>query len=392
MFTQSFRGVVCDAEHLALLDLARRSLAAVESPLRVYPVRAAAVRVTPDMDDTPSSNHAGARAPRTPRSRIAGTGKYVPAQVRSNADLERMVDTSDAWIVERTGIRERRVAAEGELTSDMAAAASRSALEAAGIAATELDLIIVCTVTPDMPLPSTAMFVQRKIGARADCPGFDLGAACAGFLYGLSVADQFVSAGAARHVLVIGVELLSRVVNWSDRGTCILFGDGAGAVVVSAARGDGAGILSTHLFADGSLAETLNIPAGGSACPTTLDTVRAGQHLVHMVGSEIFKIAVKNLSSASLTALEANGLGADDVAWVVPHQANLRILDVVAKRCGIPLERFFLNIERYGNTSSASIPIALDEAVRGGSVRSGQTLLFCALGGGIAWGSALVRW
>lgn len=327
-----------------------------------------------------------------PRARIAGTGKYVPERVRTNHDLEKLVDTSDAWILARTGIRERRVAADGEFTSDMAAAAARQALAAAGLQATDLDLIIICTVTPDMPLPSTAMFVQRKIGARPDCPGFDLGAACAGFIYGLSVANQFISAGGAKHVLVVGVELLSRVVDWTDRGTCILFGDGAGAVVVSASHDDGRGILSTHLFADGSLAEVLNIPAGGSAKPATQETVAAGLHLVHMLGSEIFKVAVRNLSSASVVALEANGLTADDVDWVIPHQANLRILDVVAKRCGIPMERFFLNIEKYGNTSSASIPIALDEAVRGGHVKDGQTLLFCALGGGIAWGSALVRW
>ena len=327
-----------------------------------------------------------------PRARIAGTGKYVPERVRTNHDLEQLVDTSDAWILARTGIRERRVAADGEFTSDMAAAAARQALAAAGLQATDLDLIIICTVTPDMPLPSTAMFVQRKIGARPDCPGFDLGAACAGFIYGLSVANQFISAGGAKHVLVVGVELLSRVVNWTDRGTCILFGDGAGAVVVSASHDDGRGILSTHLFADGSLAEVLNIPAGGSANPATQETVAAGLHLVHMLGSEIFKVAVRNLSSASVVALEANGLTAGDVDWVIPHQANLRILDVVAKRCGIPMERFFLNIEKYGNTSSASIPIALDEAVRGGHVKPGQTLLFCALGGGIAWGSAIIRW
>ena len=342
------------------------------------------------MDETSAEPTARVRA--NPRARISGTGKYVPTRVRTNADLEKFVDTSDAWILARTGIRERRVAADGELTSDMASAAAREALSAAGLEATDLDLIIVCTVTPDMPLPSTAMFVQRKIGARADCPGFDLGAACAGFLYGLSVAVQFVSAGAAKHVLVVGVELLSRVVDWTDRGTCILFGDGAGAVVVSASRDDGRGILSTHLFADGSLAEVLNIPGGGSAHPTTHETVTAGMHLVHMVGSEIFKVAVKNLAAASLVALEANGLSADQIDWVVPHQANLRILDVVAKRCGIPMERFFLNIERYGNTSSASIPIALDEAVRGGHVKRGQTVLLCALGGGIAWGSALLRW
>lgn len=327
-----------------------------------------------------------------PRARIAGTGMYVPERVRTNADLEKLVDTSDAWILARTGIRERRVAADGELTSDMASAAARRALGAAGLLATDLDLIIVCTVTPDMQLPSTAMFVQRKIGARPDCPGFDLGAACAGFLYGLSIANQFISAGGAKHVLVVGVELLSRVVDWTDRGTCILFGDGAGAVVVSASHDDGRGILSTHLFADGSLTGVLNIPGGGSAHPATHETVSAGLHRVHMVGSEIFKVAVRNLASASVTAIEANGMVADDVDWVIPHQANLRILDVVAKRCGIPMERFFLNIAKYGNTSSASIPIALDEAVRGGFVKPGQTLLFCALGGGIAWGSALLRW
>ncbi len=326
-----------------------------------------------------------------PRARIAGTGKYVPERVRTNHDLEQLVDTSDAWILARTGIRERRVAADGEFTSDMAAAAARQALAAAGLQATDLDLIIICTVTPDMPLPSTAMFVQRKIGARPDCPGFDLGAACAGFIYGLSVANQFISAGGAKHVLVVGVELLSRVVNWTDRGTCILFGDGAGAVVVSASHDDGRGILSTHLFADGSLAEVLNIPAGGSANPATQETVAAGLHLVHMLGSEIFKVAVRNLSSASVVALEANGLTADDVDWVIPHQANLRILDVVAKRCGIPMERFFLNIEKYGNTSSASIPIALDEAVRDGRVKKGDLVLFTACGAGLTWGAALVR-
>lgn len=325
-------------------------------------------------------------------SRISGTGHYVPEKVLSNFDLEKMVDTSDRWIVERTGIRERRIAAEGEATSDMASAAARRALEAAEVDPRDVDVIIVSTVTPDMPLPATAMFVQQKIGARNDCPAFDLAAACAGFIYGLSIADQYVKTGAAKHVLVIGVELLSRVLNWKDRTTCVLFGDGAGAVLVGPARDDGRGILSTHIFGDGTLAESLCIPGGGSREPATPETVTAGRHFVHMVGSDIFKIAVKNLSSAILAALEHNGLGAGDVDWVVPHQANIRILEAVAKRAHIPLDRFYLNIEKYGNTSSASVPIALDEGVRDGSIRPGQNLLMCALGGGIAWGSALVRW
>ena len=329
--------------------------------------------------------------PTSPRSRILGTGHYVPARVLSNHDLERMVDTSDAWIIERTGIRERRVAAEGEASSDMAAAAARQALDAAGIQATDLDLIIVATVTPDRPLPATAVFVQHKIGARNDCPAFDIAAACAGFIYGLSIADRFVAAGAARHVLVIGVELLTRVLNWKDRTTCVLFGDGAGAAVVSASGDTGRGILSTHLYADGSQANALHIPAGGSAIPASRVSVDEGLHYVHMAGQDVFKYAVRALSSASMTALEANGFTREDVQWVVPHQANMRILDAVSKRVGIGLDRFVLNLAKYGNTSSASIPIALDEARRAGTIRDGDHVLMCALGGGLAWGSALIR-
>lgn len=325
-------------------------------------------------------------------SRISGTGHYVPARVVTNRELESRVDTTDAWIIERTGIRERRIAAEGEFTSDMAAAAARRALEAAELAATDIDLIIVATVTPDMPLPSTAVFVQTKIGARNDCPAFDLTAACAGFCYALSIADNFVRTGSARHVLVIGVELLSRVVDWTDRGTCVLFGDGAGAVVVSPARGDGRGIVSTKIHADGQHAMSLRIPGGGSIEPATTRSVEARRHFVEMNGREVFKVAVRNLASASNAAVETAGLTPGDIDWVVPHQANLRILEAVAERIGIPIERFFLNLDRYGNTSSASIPIALDEAVRNGVVRSEQNILICALGGGIAWGSAVLRW
>jgi 3-oxoacyl-[acyl-carrier-protein] synthase-3 len=328
---------------------------------------------------------------RVPQSRIAGTGHYVPSRVLSNHDLERMVDTSDAWIMERTGIRERRVAAEGEASSDMAAEAARRAIAAAGISPRDLDLIIVGTVTPDMPLPATACFVQHKIGARPDCPAFDIAAACAGFIYGLSIADRFIASGAARHVLVVGVELLTRVLDWTDRTTCVLFGDGAGAAVISPAAGDGRGLISTHIYADGSQAGALCIPGGGSRTPATHGSVDAKQHFVHMLGQDVFKYAVRALSSASSTALEHNGFGTGDIQWVVPHQANMRILEQVSKRVGIGLDRFVLNLAKYGNTSSASIPIAFDEAVRAGTIREGDHILMCALGGGFAWGSALLR-
>jgi 3-oxoacyl-[acyl-carrier-protein] synthase-3 len=302
-----------------------------------------------------------------------------------------MVDTSDAWIMERTGIRERRIAAPEEASSDMAAEAARRAIEAAGIQPTDLDLIIVATVTPDKPLPATAVYVQQKIGARSDCPAFDIAAACAGFIYGLSIADRFVGSGGARHVLVVGVELLSRVLNWKDRTTCVLFGDGAGAAVVSSVTSNGSGIFSTHLYADGTQANSLQIPAGGSHMPASQLTIDEGRHFVHMAGQDVFKYAVRALASASLTALEQNGFAREDIQWVVPHQANMRILDAVAKRVGIELDRFVLNLERYGNTSSASIPIALDEARRAGTIKDGDHVLMCALGGGFAWGSALVR-
>jgi 3-oxoacyl-[acyl-carrier-protein] synthase-3 len=303
-----------------------------------------------------------------------------------------MVDTTDAWIVERTGIKSRRIAAPGECTSDMAAEAARRALARAELSANDLDLIIVATVTGDMPLPSTAVRVQQKIGATNECAAFDIAAACAGFCYALRLADLHVRAGLAENVLVVGVELLSRVIDWTDRGTCVLFGDGAGAVIVRRSVAEGRGILGTHIFADGSGADALTIPAGGSAAPASTRTLETKGHFVHMKGSEIFKTAVRNLVSASQVAVESAGLTSNQIDWVVPHQANSRILSAVSDRLGVPMQRFYLNLERYGNTSSASIPIALDEAVRDGSIRAGQTVLFCALGGGIAWGSTLVRW
>ena len=325
-----------------------------------------------------------------PKSRILGTGHYVPEKVVSNVDLEKLVETSDAWIAERTGIRRRRVAADGENTSDMAAAAGRRALEAAGLNAADLDMIIVGTISGDSPMPACAVHVQQKLGADG-IPAFDLSAACAGFIYGLTIADQFISTGTARCVLVIGVELLSRLLDWQDRTTCVLFGDGAGAVVLGASDGDGRGLLATRIYTDGSLAHALTIPGGGSAEPLTAEGVEKKRNKVHMMGQEIFRVAIKNLTGASTAVLKASGLTSAELDWVVAHQANLRIIHQVSDRLGFPMEKFVINIQDYGNTSSASIPIALDEAVRDGRIREGQTVLMCALGAGISWGAALAR-
>jgi 3-oxoacyl-[acyl-carrier-protein] synthase-3 len=325
-------------------------------------------------------------------SRIIGTGSYTAPGVLTNSDLEKMVDTSDEWIVERTGIRERRVAPPEISSSDMAAHSLRQALEMAGKRPDDLDMIICGTVTPDRQLPATAAYVQRKVGSNSHCASFDLAAACAGFLYGLSIADSFIRLGRVRTVGVIGVELLSRVLDFSDRNTCVLFGDGAGAVVVTAEQGAAGGLLSSHLFTDGSLTELLTIPAGGSQKPTSAETVAQRLHTVRMEGREVYRYAVKYLSEAALCALSANGVGPGDVDVVVAHQANMRILEAVSRRVAIPIEKFVLNIERYGNTSSASIPIALDEGVRSGRIKRDDTMLMIALGGGISWGSALLRW
>jgi len=327
----------------------------------------------------------------TPRKRAAilGTGACVPDKVLTNAALEKLIDTSDEWIYTRTGIRERRIVENGVVTSDLAAEAARRALADAHLSPDDVSLIICSTITPDYAFPSTACMIQQKIGAH-HTGGFDLSAACAGFIYGVTIADQFIRNGTARCILVIGVELLSRILNWKDRTTCVLFGDGAGAVVLGPSR-NGAGILATQLFTDGSLAHALHIPAGGSAEPYTPEGIESLHHKVHMSGSEVFKTAVKNLTSASSAAVKASGLKSTDIDWVVAHQANMRILDQVATRLGFPLSKFVLNIENYGNTSSASIPIALDEAVRDGRIKAGQHVLMCALGAGISWGSAVVR-
>jgi 3-oxoacyl-[acyl-carrier-protein] synthase-3 len=326
------------------------------------------------------------------RSRITGTGRAVPPKVLTNADLARMVDTSDAWIVERTGIRERHILDPSQAASDLATEAGRIACRKAGLDPSQVDCIIVGTVTGDCPFPATATFVQKKLGARSGGCAFDLSAACAGFLYGVSIADAFLRAGQFKNVLVIGVEVLSRITDWTDRGTCILFGDGAGAVLMTAGDGGPREVLSTHLFADGALTDILLQPVGGSREPLTADNLASKRHLIQMNGREVYKHAVRNMAAGARTALDANGFSPDDVTWVIAHQANIRILEGVSDRVGIPMSRFFTNVERYGNTSSASVPTALDEAIEMGKIRSGDLLLFAALGGGLTWASAAVRW
>jgi 3-oxoacyl-[acyl-carrier-protein] synthase III len=325
------------------------------------------------------------------RTVIVGTGRGVPERVLTNADLEKMVDTTDAWIVERTGIRERRLIKPGQKTSDMATIAGREACRKAGIDPKTLECIIVTTVTPDRPLPCTAVIVQKNLGANG-CAAFDLAAACAGFIYGISLADALIQKGQFQRVLVVGVEILSPVIDWTDRNTCVLFGDGAGAaVLVKGPEGGDRGIWSTHLFADGDGAEFLCIPGGGTAMPASPQSVADRQHFVKMQGREVFKHAVRNMSRAAQIALDHNHLTAGQLDRVVVHQANLRIIEAVAKQAGLPLEKFYLNIERYGNTSSASIPIAIDEATEAGKIKQGDLLLMAALGAGFSWGSAVVR-
>lgn len=321
-------------------------------------------------------------------ARIAGTGSYLPQQVLSNDDLvKRGVETSDEWIASRTGIRQRHVAAEGELTSDLALQASLRALEAAGVAAADIDLIVVGTTTPDLIFPSTATIVQHKLGV-AGCMAFDVNAACSGFIYALTVADKFIRSGAAKTALVIGAETLTRMLDWNDRNTCVLFGDGAGAVVLKADAETG--ILSTHMHADGSKKDLLWNPVGVSA-GFDLDAPNAGVR-VKMAGNDVFKYAVKALDAVVDEALVANGLDKSALDWLVPHQANLRIIEATARRLEMPMERVIVTVDRHGNTSSGSVPLALDEAVRSGKVRRGQLLLLEAFGGGFAWGSVLLRY
>ncbi|MCC8553149.1 beta-ketoacyl-ACP synthase III [Xanthomonas hortorum] len=319
-------------------------------------------------------------------SRIAGTGSYLPEKVLTNDDMSKIVDTSDEWIFSRTGIRERHIVADDQTTSDLAYFASLKAMEAAGVSADEIDLIVVGTTTPDLIFPSTACLLQARLG-NVGCGAFDVNAACSGFVYALSVGDKFIRSGDAKTVLVVGAETLTRIVDWTDRTTCVLFGDGAGAVVLKA--DEETGILSTHLHADGSKKELLWDPVGVSV---GFGEGKNGGGVLLMKGSEVFKYAVKALDSVVDETLAANGLGKGDLDWLIPHQANMRIIEATAKRLELPMDQVVVTVDRHGNTSSASVPLALDEAVRSGRVQRGQLLLLEAFGGGFTWGSALLRY
>ena len=321
---------------------------------------------------------------------IAGTGASLPSKVLTNHDLEKMVDTSDEWITTRTGIKERRIAVEGEAVSKFAIEASRRAIENAGVSVGDLDMIVTATVTPDRLIPATSCFIQRELGA-PHAAAYDIQAGCSGFLYALQLARMGVMTGEYKNVLVIGAELLSKYLDWSDRTTCVIFADGAGAAVVSA--GDPPrGILSTALHTDGEMAEFITILAGGTEKPTTAETVRNNEHFIRMKGNETFKIAVRSIEEVSREVLAREGLTAADIDYFVPHQANRRIIDAVATRMGIDESKIYVNIDRVGNTSAASIPVALDEASRAGLIKRGDTILLAAFGAGLTWAASLVRW
>ncbi len=324
------------------------------------------------------------------RSRIISIGSYVPDRVLSNSDLEELVDTSDAWITDRTGIKERRIADDNQATSDLAFEASKIAIERAGLNARDIDMIIVATITGDMPFPSTACFLQNKLGA-SRAVGFDINATCSGFLYALYIADGLVRSGMHRRILIVGAEVLSRVTDWKDRATCVLFGDGAGAVIVEATSEE-RGILSMSINSDGSMWELINIPGGGSRNPSSPDTLNQGMHYIRMKGNETFKVAVRTLEEVALKTLADNGMNPSQLTLLVPHQANLRIIQATAERLSLPMERVVVNLERYGNTSAASIPIALDEAMMDGRIKDGDYLLLEAFGGGLTWAAALIKW
>jgi len=321
---------------------------------------------------------------------IIGTGSYVPEKILSNADLMAMVDTSDEWITTRTGIKERRIAGKDEHTSDMAAKAALAAIEQAGIDAKEIDLILLATATPDMMFPATACLVQTKIGAtKAAC--LDVSAACAGFLFAIEIAQQFITSHTYETVLVIGAEKLSTITNWTDRNTCVLFGDGAGAAVLRH-RGGTHGVIATHVGSDGTYADILFMPGGGSRTPITSENADKNLQTIHMSGKDVYKQAVIAMLAAAKTVLDQAGLSIDDIACVIPHQANARIIEAIADRLKIPLDRFFVNLDRYGNTSAAAVAIALDEANRTGRIKAGDYVLMIVFGGGLTWASTVIEW
>lgn len=324
-----------------------------------------------------------------PRSKIIGTGHYVPEKILTNFDFEKIVDTSNQWIVERTGIHERHIKSPEENTSDLCFNAAVQALEEAQIKATNLDLILIGTVTGDMKFPATAVFVQAKLGA-LNAGVMDLSAACSGFLYGLALADSMIASGKCRYVLVIGAESLTSMTDWSDRNTCVLFGDGAGAAVMAPSNGN-SGVLSTYMGADGNLAELLWSPGGGTYIPVSHESIDQRMHFLKMAGREVFLHAVKAMSDSARKALDSAGMKAEEIDIMIPHQANIRIMEATAKRIGVPREKVYVNIDRFGNTSSASIPIALNEARRNGILRPGMTCLMVVFGGGFTWASAIVK-
>ncbi len=322
---------------------------------------------------------------------ILGTGSYVPPKVVTNRDLEKLVDTSDEWITSRTGIKERHVV-DGEMAaSDLAFAAAKDALADSGMSIADIDQIIVATVTPDRLFPSTACTLQEKLGAEGGS-AVDLSAACSGFVYGLGMAGGMIASGVLDRVLLIGVETLSKILNWRDRGTCVLFGDGAGAAVLGPAEEDGKGILSVRMASDGASGYLLELPAGGSRMPATHETVEQGKHYIKMQGNEVFKYAVRAMYEMALDALSKSGHEVSDVDLLIPHQANLRIITATAKRLGIPMEKVFVNVDRYGNTSAASVPLALDEARKEGRIKEGDLVELVTFGAGFTWGAAVIRW
>lgn len=321
---------------------------------------------------------------------ITGTGSYLPEKEVTNFDIEKMVDTTDEWIRTRTGISCRRVAGERVATSDLATVAAKRALADAGLGAEELDLIIVATVTPDMAFPSTACIVQSNIKAMR-AAAFDVEAACSGFLYAMTIGEQFIKNGFYKNILIIGAETLSKVLDWEDRNTCVLFGDGAGAVILQRVE-DGYGILSSYLGADGINGNALVQPAGGSRIPASVESVTSKLHYVKMDGSEVFKFAVRVMGKAAIEALERCGLAIEDIDFMIPHQANIRIIDAAAKRLKLPLAKVCVNLDKYGNMSAASVPVALDEAVKGKLIKKGDIVVLVAFGGGLTWASSVVKW
>jgi 3-oxoacyl-[acyl-carrier-protein] synthase-3 len=341
-----------------------------------------------------SSSKPHLRSPRSKRLtravHIVGTGSYVPDRVLTNADLEKMVDTTDEWITTRSGIKERRIAPDWMCTSDMATEAARRAMDQAGVREDEIDLIICATITPDTPFPATACLIQKKLGAKR-AAAFDVEAACSGFLYGLEIGQQFITSGTYNTVLVVGAEKLSTIVDWHDRNTCVLFGDGAGAAVLRS-RGEEHGILTTCMGADGSLADILLMPAGGARYPATKESVGAGMHYLKMDGKEVFKNAITAMQTAAKEALRRCNLTIDDIKCVIPHQANIRILEALADRLGAPMEKVYVNLHRYGNISAASVAIALDEAAREGRFQRGDLVLLIVFGSGLTWASCVIQW